>query len=68
VPSYTTFDWQGEYALNKALRVTLGVKNLFDRNPPMSLQTGGGGNQVGYDGRYTDPIGRQFYLGAHYNF
>ncbi len=68
VPSYTTVDWQTQYAVNKALDVTFGIKNLFDRDPPMSLQTGGGGNQVGYDGRYTDPIGRQFYLAAHYKF
>ena len=68
VPSYTTFDWQTNYSFNKALQLTAGIKNLFDRNPPLSLQTGGGGNQVGYDGRYTDPIGRQFYLSARYTF
>jgi len=68
VPSYTTFDWQTKYNYNKALQFTVGIKNLFDRDPPMSLQTGGGGNQVGYDGRYTDPIGRQFYLTGQYKF
>jgi iron complex outermembrane receptor protein len=68
VPSYTTFDWQTEYRFNKALNLTLGIKNLFDRDPPFSLQTGGGGNMVGYDGRYADPVGRQFYVTAHYNF
>ena len=68
VPSYTTFDWQTNYSFNKALQLTAGIKNLMDHNPPLSLQTGGGGNQVGYDGRYTDPIGRQFYLSARYTF
>ena len=68
VGSYTTFDWQGVYNYNKALTFTAGIKNLFDRNPPLTLQNAGGGNQVGYDGRYTDPLGRQFYLTGHYKF
>ena len=68
VASYTTFDWQTRYTVNKALQITGGIKNLFDRNPPLTLQNGGGGNQIGYDGRYADPIGRQFYLTAGYKF
>jgi iron complex outermembrane recepter protein len=68
VPSYTTFDWQTKWAYNKQLTATFGIKNVFDRNPPFTLQNGGGGNQIGYDGRYADPIGRQFYLSANYKF
>lgn len=68
VPSYTTFDWQTKYHFNKSLNFTFGIKNLFDRNPPRSLQTGGGGNAIGFDGRYADPIGRLFYLTGAYNF
>jgi iron complex outermembrane recepter protein len=68
VPSYITFDWQGKYEFNKALVLTAGIKNLFDREPPLSLQNGGGGNQIGYDGRYADPLGRAFYLRANYTF
>ena len=68
VPAYTTFDWQGTYDYNKALKLSLGIKNLFDKNPPLTLQNGGGGNQIGYDGRYTDPIGRQFILAGSYKF
>jgi iron complex outermembrane receptor protein len=56
-----TVDWQGSYQVNSMLKVTVGIKNLTDKDPPLSLQTGGGGNQVGYDGRYYDPIGRSFY-------
>jgi len=68
VSSYTTFDWQGKYDYSKALNFTAGIRNLFDRNPPLTLQHAGGGNQVGYDGRYTDPLGRTFYLTGHYKF
>ena len=66
-PSYTTFDYQGKYDFGK-FSLTGGVKNLFDRNPPFTLQNAGGGNQIGYDGRYADPIGRQFYLTGNYKF
>ncbi|PRC94185.1 TonB-dependent receptor domain-containing protein [Solimicrobium silvestre] len=68
VGSYTTFDWQGRYDYSKVLNFTAGIKNLFDKNPPLSLVNAGGGNQVGYDGRYTDPLGRAFYLTGHYKF
>ncbi|PRC93189.1 TonB-dependent receptor domain-containing protein [Solimicrobium silvestre] len=68
VGSYTTFDWQGRYDYSKALNFTAGIKNLFDKNPPLSLVNAGGGNQVGYDGRYADPLGRAFYLTGHYHF
>jgi len=68
VPSYTTWDWQTRYDFSKALQLTAGVKNLFDRAPPLSLQNGGGGNQAGYDGRYADPLGRTFYLTGSYRF
>ncbi|MEO7209135.1 MAG: TonB-dependent receptor [Steroidobacteraceae bacterium] len=61
VPSFTTFDYQTTYDIVKSIRLTGGVKNIANKEPPLSLQTGGGGNQVGYDGRYYDPIGRTFY-------
>lgn len=68
VKPYQTFDWQGTWNYDKSLQLTLGIKNLFDKDPPRSLQTGGGGNQIGYDGRYTDPLGRQFYVTGRYRF
>ena len=42
------------------------MKNLFDRNPPVS-------NQIysflaGYDPNYTDPRGRSFYASLQYSF
>jgi iron complex outermembrane receptor protein len=68
VPSFATFDWQTSYDLLKFLTVTAGIRNIADKEPPLSLQTGGGGNQVGYDGRYYDPIGRTYYLRANVKF
>lgn len=68
VASFTTFDWQAKYDVSKAMALTAGIKNLFDRKPPLTLQNGGGGNQIGYDGRYADPLGRAFYLTGNYKF
>jgi iron complex outermembrane receptor protein len=68
VASYTTFDWQVKAQVQKGLVITAGIKNLFARTPPLSLVVAGGGNQVGYDARYTDPLGRQFYITGAYTF
>jgi iron complex outermembrane receptor protein len=43
------------------------VKNLADRNPPLSLRSSSG-HQVGYDPRYADPMGRTFYMTGNYSF
>ncbi len=69
VSSYSLIDWQGKYQLNKAMSVTLGVKNIADTKPPFSIQNlDGTGNMRGYDARYADPLGRQFYLSGSYKF
>jgi iron complex outermembrane receptor protein len=69
VSSYATFDFQEQYDVNKALSLTAGLKNVFNRNPPFSLidqlQVG---NARGYDGRYANPLGRTLYLAGHYSF
>jgi iron complex outermembrane recepter protein len=69
VKSYTLVDWQTKYSYTKALSFTLGIKNLFDSKPPFSIvDQSGTSNARGYDARYTDPIGRQFYLVGNYKF
>ena len=68
VSSYTTMDWQAKLNYVKNLTITAGIRNLLDRDPPFSIRNSGGGNQVGYDGRYADPLGRTFYLTAQYRF
>lgn len=68
VPSYDLYDWQTVYSLSKNASVTVGINNLFDKKPPLSLQTGAGSHQLGYDPRYTDSYGRTFYLTANMKF
>ena len=66
VPSYTTFDAFGSWTMPKGFGVTFGVRNLADRAPPLSFQTNV--FQAGYDPRYTDPIGRTYYVRGTYSF
>ncbi|WP_342114086.1 TonB-dependent receptor [Pseudoduganella sp. OTU4001] len=67
VPSYTTFDLQTAYRLQKNLELTGGIINMFDRNPPFTLRNTGS-HQVGYNPSYSSALGRQFYLSASYKF
>lgn len=53
------WDAQARYAPSKNATFTLGVRNLFDRAPPVSSQFED--FQVGYDPSYADPRGRMFY-------
>lgn len=66
VASYTTWDSYATANFMKNLSLTLGVRNMFDRAPPLSYQTET--FQAGYDPRFTDPKGRTFYARATYNF
>ena len=66
VASYTTFDLFGAYKPIKSLSLTAGVRNLFDRDPPLSYQQAV--FQAGYDPRYTDASGRTFYVRGSYDF
>ena len=66
VGSYQTLDAQVSYLGFKSARLTLGVKNLADRDPPYTNY--GAGFVGGYDLSYTDVRGRFVYLTAVYNF
>ena len=66
VASYTTFDGYLSWTVMKGIGLTAGMRNMFDRNPPLSYQTQT--FQAGYDPRYTDPTGRTVYARATYTF
>jgi iron complex outermembrane receptor protein len=66
VGSLSLWDLQGTYTGFKDWRLTLGVKNLFDRDPPVS-------NQLtsfisGFDPSYYDPRARFVYASVTYKF
>ena len=70
VPSYTTFDLQTMWNFRKDMSLTLGLLNMFDRSPPLSISIAGTnrGQQFGYDDRYYDPRGRTIYANFSYKF
>ena len=67
VSSYLTFDWQTKWSINKQAAMVLGIRNLFDTNPPFTFATDGS-HAVGYDPRYTDPRGRLLYVNFNHKF
>ncbi len=66
VAPYETYDSQLVYTGFKALKLTLGIKNLFDQNPPYTNY--GAGFVGSYDLSYTDVRGRFIYTTATYTF
>ena len=66
VGAYSVWDLSGRYTGIKNTTLTLGVRNLFDRDPPFTSQ--GATFQVGYDPTYADPIGRFYYGSVRYAF
>ena len=67
VPSYITFDWQARFMFDKQTTIRAGIKNLFDREPPLSLRASSG-HQIGFDPRYADPMMRSFYITGQIKF
>ena len=68
VSAYETVDSQLFYKGLKSFKFTLGVRNLFNRDPPYANYAGTANNFVGgYDLSYGDPLGRYVYLTAQYS-
>jgi iron complex outermembrane receptor protein len=66
VGALSLWDLQGSYTGFKNVKLTLGVKNLFDTNPPVSNQQST--FIVGFDPTYYDPRGRFVYGSVTYTF
>ena len=66
VGTYETYDAQLSFTGFKSVRLTLGLKNILDRDPPYTNY--GAGFVGGYDLSYTDVRGRFAYLTATYAF
>ncbi len=66
VGTLSLWDLNGSYTGFKNLTLTLGVKNLFDTNPPVSNQQNT--FQLGFDPSYYDPRARFVYGSVKYSF
>ncbi|NDY90101.1 TonB-dependent receptor domain-containing protein [Ideonella livida] len=67
IKPYYSFDWQTRWDATKAISLTAGILNVFDKAPPLVLSAGGG-QPAGYDDRYYDPRGRTWYVNFGYKF
>jgi iron complex outermembrane receptor protein len=67
IPSFHWFDLAGIYRFNDKVRLTAGVNNIFDKEPPL----GSGFSDVdfgpGFYGTY-DPLGRAVYANMQFGF
>lgn len=62
----TLFNWQTRAVLNKNLTVSLGIKNIFNRDPLFSMVTAG--DSRGFNALLASPLGRQINLVGKYTF
>ena len=67
VPAQSLWDLNVAYTGIKNLRLAVGVKNLFDKDPPIFIPTSNQ-FQAGYDVTMYDPRARTVYLSAAYKF
>lgn len=68
IPSFSTYDANVTWSGIKNLRLALGVRNLFDKNPPGVFTPASNQFQAGYDITQYDPRGRFIYVAAGYKF
>ena len=66
VKAYLLHDASVTYTGIKNVTLSAGINNLFDKDPPRSVQSTT--FQRGYDPRFTDPLGRTFVFRAGYKF
>jgi iron complex outermembrane receptor protein len=66
VRHWSTWSLSTTYIGNKQVELTAGIKNLLDAQPPFSNQVTT--FQLGYDPRFTDPLGRTLYARLTYRF
>ncbi|MBL8324308.1 MAG: TonB-dependent receptor [Rubrivivax sp.] len=67
VPAQSIYDAQVAFTGIKNLKVALGARNVFDKDPPLFIPTSNQ-FQAGYDITQYDPRGRVVYLSASLKF
>ena len=69
VQHFTSVNWYGAYQANDHLQIHGSITNLFNSQPPVDLQTYGGGAELAYSTLDQDgAVGRFFVIGATYKF
>jgi iron complex outermembrane recepter protein len=70
VNAFIDVDLYTRYQLTKNFEVHVSVLNIFNKQPPLDLETYGGGAELAYDQSFDQigAIGRFFTVGASYKF
>ncbi|MBB5371606.1 MULTISPECIES: TonB-dependent receptor [unclassified Janthinobacterium] len=68
VSSYTTYSLSGTYTGFKNTTITVGIQNLFDRDPPFTAHNVDDVVGAGWDPRVADPRGRALSFQVKYKF
>ena len=68
VSSYTTWGLSGTYTGFKNTTITVGIQNLFDRDPPFTAHNVDEVVGAGWDPRVADPRGRSLSFDVKYRF
>lgn len=68
VPSYTTFGLSTTYTGFRNTTITVGIQNLFDRDPPFTAHNVDEVVGAGWDPRVADPRGRSLNFNVRYKF
>ncbi len=67
VDSQTLVDIQGAYNMNDAVRISVGMNNVFDEEPPFAIGDGDS-DLYGYAGSVHNPRGRYVYTNLTWRF
>lgn len=68
VESYELWHLYGSYTGWKDVKLTFGIRNLLDKDPPYTNAGGQNYFQAGYDPGYADPRGRFYYASFTWKF
>ncbi len=69
VAKYVTYNLSGSVDINKRMRMTAGIKNLFDKDPPFAITYDTNfGSGSSWEPRVADPRGRSFTMNVDVKF
>ncbi len=68
VKAYITYNYSATWNPAKDLKLTFGVRNLLNTNPPFTLRYLDDGDGAAWEARVADPRGRAFNMQVEYNF
>ncbi len=68
VKNSSRWNLSGLYAGIKDVTLRLGIRNLFDKEPPYTAVPSYGSHAAGYAASFTDPRGRFYYASVNYQF